>query len=322
MSKQKVPCGGFQIGEGLTLEKNVLKATSTGGGQSDWNQNDETAADYIKNRPGGYSVFSPLELFSETFESGKEIFGIPNEFKTFTQDNNFGQDGITFNIKIDDGEAKDYTAPYVNSGATSQWTVGDSEFSQLDFYMVIESIVASGTSTTFYFKDGGSHTCVVKELMPHHVAIEDKFLPNSSWKNTTSSSVTLTDTKSTIFETDSGNEGLYAVFLGKNNTTRYGVGDYNLFIGRHLQKEGDKSIILGQYNDVSNLPEITSKNQSSSNARIVIGNGTDGAPHTSFMVLEDGTIVMGTTGGNYYQIGIDDTSADSPVLSLKRVYLS
>ena len=34
MSKQKVPCGGFQIGEGLTLEKNVLKATSTGGGRA------------------------------------------------------------------------------------------------------------------------------------------------------------------------------------------------------------------------------------------------------------------------------------------------
>lgn len=36
-------------------------AKSGGGGtsvQSDWTQNDETAADYVKNRPGGYDVYS------------------------------------------------------------------------------------------------------------------------------------------------------------------------------------------------------------------------------------------------------------------------
>lgn len=38
---------------------NVDTTGSSGGGigvQSDWNQNDSTAADYVKNRPGGYTV--------------------------------------------------------------------------------------------------------------------------------------------------------------------------------------------------------------------------------------------------------------------------
>ena len=48
----KIPCGGFMLGEGLVLsEDGKTLNVSGGGGQPDWNQNDETAADYIKNRP-------------------------------------------------------------------------------------------------------------------------------------------------------------------------------------------------------------------------------------------------------------------------------
>ena len=54
-NNKKIPCGGFYLGDGLTMDGNTLK--SLGGGeqvQTDWNQNDSTAKDYIKNRPGGY----------------------------------------------------------------------------------------------------------------------------------------------------------------------------------------------------------------------------------------------------------------------------
>ena len=56
----KVPCGGFVLGEGLALgEDGKTLNVSGGGSQADWNQNDETAADYIKNRPGGYTKTTP-----------------------------------------------------------------------------------------------------------------------------------------------------------------------------------------------------------------------------------------------------------------------
>lgn len=57
----KVPCGGFVLGEGLALGEDgkTLHVTGGGGGQADWNQNDETAADYVKNRPGAYTKTTP-----------------------------------------------------------------------------------------------------------------------------------------------------------------------------------------------------------------------------------------------------------------------
>lgn len=51
----KIPCGGFKLDEkSFSLDENGVLSVSGGGGggvQPDWNQNDETAADYIKNRP-------------------------------------------------------------------------------------------------------------------------------------------------------------------------------------------------------------------------------------------------------------------------------
>ena len=56
----KVPCGGFVLGEGLALgEDGKTLNVSGGGSQTDWNQNDATAKDYIKNRIGGYTKATP-----------------------------------------------------------------------------------------------------------------------------------------------------------------------------------------------------------------------------------------------------------------------
>ena len=55
-NKVKVPGGAFYLGDGLTVDP-VTRTVSAGGGDvttPDWNQNDATASDYIKNRPGGY----------------------------------------------------------------------------------------------------------------------------------------------------------------------------------------------------------------------------------------------------------------------------
>ena len=49
----KIPCGGFELDENIfSLDENDVLSLSGGGGvQPDWNQNDSTAADYVKNRP-------------------------------------------------------------------------------------------------------------------------------------------------------------------------------------------------------------------------------------------------------------------------------
>ena len=50
----KIPCGGFYLGDGLIMDGDTLKSSGGKQVQTDWNQNDTTAKDYIKNRPGGY----------------------------------------------------------------------------------------------------------------------------------------------------------------------------------------------------------------------------------------------------------------------------
>ena len=52
-NKVKVPGGAFYAGDGLTVDP-ITRTVSAGGGDvttPDWNQNDATASDYIKNRP-------------------------------------------------------------------------------------------------------------------------------------------------------------------------------------------------------------------------------------------------------------------------------
>ena len=49
-NKVKIPCGGFYLGDGLTMDGNTLKSSGGEQVQSDWNQNDSSAADYVKNR--------------------------------------------------------------------------------------------------------------------------------------------------------------------------------------------------------------------------------------------------------------------------------
>ena len=56
MMSFKIPCGGFKLDEkSFSLDVNGVLSVSGGGSgggvQPDWNQNDSTAADYVKNRP-------------------------------------------------------------------------------------------------------------------------------------------------------------------------------------------------------------------------------------------------------------------------------
>ena len=55
----KVPCGGFYLGDGLIMDGDTLKSSGGEQVQTDWYQNDATAKDYIKNRPGGYTITTP-----------------------------------------------------------------------------------------------------------------------------------------------------------------------------------------------------------------------------------------------------------------------
>lgn len=71
MGKKKICCGGFEIGDGLELSGKQLNVVG-GGQQSDYNQNDPDAVDYIKNRPGAYDKFvEPVNITWDGNTEGK-----------------------------------------------------------------------------------------------------------------------------------------------------------------------------------------------------------------------------------------------------------
>lgn len=72
MGKKKICCGGFEIGDGLELNGKQLNVVGGGGSQSDYNQNDPDAVDYIKNRPGAYDkFFEPVNITWDGNTEGK-----------------------------------------------------------------------------------------------------------------------------------------------------------------------------------------------------------------------------------------------------------
>ena len=72
MGKKKICCGGFEIGDGLELNGKQLNVVGVGGQQSDYNQNDPDAVDYIKNRPGAYDkFFEPVNITWDGNTEGK-----------------------------------------------------------------------------------------------------------------------------------------------------------------------------------------------------------------------------------------------------------
>lgn len=66
-NKVKVPGGAFYAGDGLTVDP-VTRTVSADGNSTtpDWNQNDATASDYIKNRPGGYLEYTNIGTINKT----------------------------------------------------------------------------------------------------------------------------------------------------------------------------------------------------------------------------------------------------------------
>ena len=112
----KVPCGGFVLGEGLALSEGgkTLNVTGGGGSQADWNQNNATAKDYIKNRPfyTGDTVESIIyenvnasfsKSYGSTYIHTEEFaYNFPETNKTY----NIMWDGVLYTCSSENSESK------------------------------------------------------------------------------------------------------------------------------------------------------------------------------------------------------------------------
>lgn len=95
----KIPCGGFELDENIfSLDENDVLSLS-GGAQSDWNQNDETALDYIKNRPFYTVEPAPTVLLEEITAPFEDVGG--GIYLTLLQPTDILSVGETYTVSWD-----------------------------------------------------------------------------------------------------------------------------------------------------------------------------------------------------------------------------
>ena len=176
-AKKKIPCGGFMLGEGLVLSEDgkTLNVSGGGGGvQSNWNQNDETASDYIKNRP--FYEGDPVEtvLVEESTVSfsgsgGMYLAQIQSNFEaTVGETYNVSWDGIAYECVCVDLRNSLFIGNLSIAGAGSD--TGE------PFLMLINN----GSGIEIYTKDASaSHTISISGSIAEVVQIPDKYIPNT-----------------------------------------------------------------------------------------------------------------------------------------------
>ena len=174
----KIPCGGFKLDEkSFSLDENGVLSVSGGGGgvQSNYNQNDSTAADYIKNRPF-YSETTEIVFVEEStvpFTSpgaGLYYATIQSAFKpTAGETYKVFWDGVAYECV---GET---ISGYTVIGNPSVIGVGADTGEPF-----VISPLADNSGIEIYTKDASaSHTVSISGSIAEVIQIPDKYIPNT-----------------------------------------------------------------------------------------------------------------------------------------------
>ena len=189
----------------ITRMEKFLKNFGGGGGgvQSDWNQNDDSAADYVKNRP--FYTGDPVETVileenTVTFSEGNGLYvanlsDLPYDFSLeFEQTYKVSWDGTVFEC----------TCAYFNGALTigNLSIPGAGSDTGEPFFMGVFDvgriqIVTSDTSA--------SHTISISGFIPEVIKIDRKYLPKVAF-------ITY-DSSTSTYNSDLTNDELYEIML-------------------------------------------------------------------------------------------------------------
>lgn len=168
----KIPCGGFELDENIfSLDENDVLSLSVGA-QSDWNQNDETALDYVKNRPFYTVEPTPTVLLEEITAPFEDIGG--GIYLALLQSTDILSVGETYTVSWD-GTLYETVCADVDGipviGNLSIMGEGSDTGEPFDISQTdLIQIVTLNTSA--------SHTISISRLgVPEVVKIDEKYLP-------------------------------------------------------------------------------------------------------------------------------------------------
>lgn len=161
----------------LALAKSYTDQHSGGGGgiQSDWNQNDETAADYVKNRPFYTGDKIEAEWLPETsvlIESGETLIS-----STFENEITVG---ATYSVTFD-GTTTEYIGTKFAQSGQSLVYFGD-DFAQVMSGTIKGTVYAAQNgmlimATTNETLNGATHTISIREVTEQVIKVPEKYIP-------------------------------------------------------------------------------------------------------------------------------------------------
>ena len=170
----KIPCGGFELDENIfSLDENDVLSLSGGGGvQPNWNQNDSTAADYVKNRPFYTVEPAPTVLLEEITAPFKEAGG--GIYLTLLQSTGILSVGETYTVFWDGTLYKTVCAD-----ADGIPAIGNLSILSYGSDTGEPFVIAQTDRIQIYtLNTSASHTISISRLgAPEVVKIDEKYLP-------------------------------------------------------------------------------------------------------------------------------------------------
>ena len=173
----KIPCGGFKLDEkSFSLDENGVLSVSGGGGgvQPDWNQNDSTASDYIKNRPFYTSDPSETVLVEESTVS---FSGSGGMYSAQIQSNFEATVGQTYKVTWDGATYECVCVDYSGYIAIGNLSIAGASSDTGEPFLML---VANGRGIQIHTKDASaSHTISISESIAEVIQIPDKYISDT-----------------------------------------------------------------------------------------------------------------------------------------------
>ena len=169
-----VKIGGTPTDDNDAATKAYVDAHSGSSKQGDWNQNDTTAADYIKNRPGAY--MGDETIYDGTRTTALDVSGLYRAFLypafTLTAGNAYR---VTFNGTAYVLTAQDKIAE-LNAIILGELTSDNKpDFTNYPFCVAIDK---EGVDTVLVTETAGTYTLKVEAVGTSIVPLDSKFMPS------------------------------------------------------------------------------------------------------------------------------------------------
>lgn len=193
--------------------------------QADWNQNDETAADFIKNRPFYEGEDIEKDILPEVTYNCSTDSGI-TYIQTTALTLNF-KDGVMYDVYIN-GVVYTLKCNYITEGLI-QYTLGDTEFSSAPFHIKYVPMISLFNITfNAQWKESKATVCI-KERIKNIKKIERKFVNNIAGM----------DVEKKIFSIDN------VEYTASNGAEIFNDYEHNIATGQYSHAEGTITKAMG-----------------------------------------------------------------------------